>query len=126
LTQSLYQAVLGERFELDAQPYCETWTRHFPSKTMTSRLLLEEGKLIERLGPARLTFVLSELDGTLKLPLTELHFFGIRCPNRLLPRAVANESANAERLHFTIQVSVPGVGLVAGYQGYLELPDHSP
>ena len=89
---------------------------------MSSRLLLEQGKLIERLGPVRLTFAPDIRDGALNLSLAQLHVFGIRFPNWLLPRIVANETAIDERLHFTIQVSVPGVGVVAGYQGYLDLP----
>lgn len=41
------------KFELDAQPLTETWTRYFPLKTMRSRLQLIDGQLIETLGVAR-------------------------------------------------------------------------
>lgn len=48
------------RFELDAQPDAERWTRHFPGRTMTSHMRLQDGRVVEQLGAARLTFGLNE------------------------------------------------------------------
>lgn len=109
------------KFELDAHPSGETWTRHFPLKTMTSRLQLIDGQLVEKLGAARLIFELSESNGQLNMHLRRLYFLGIACPNWLMPRVIAVETGRDGRLYFHVRAEVPGVGLVASYQGYLSL-----
>ncbi|RZJ02864.1 MAG: DUF4166 domain-containing protein, partial [Haliea sp.] len=45
-------------FELHAEGASEVWTRHFPGKTMVSRLVLSGSHLVERLGATRLVFAL--------------------------------------------------------------------
>lgn len=107
------------RFQLDAAPETETWTRHFPGRTTTSRICLEAHRLIEHLGAARLTFDLCETDGMLQLRLVAVHFLGVRCPGWLLPRVVAEESGEGDRLHFRVEASLPVIGTVAGYRGHL-------
>ena len=110
------------RFDLDASPALETWTRHFPGRTMTSRLARRDAELVERLGAARLTFRLAQAGGTLQMHLARLHFLGLPCPSWLMPRVIAQESGTDGRLHFAVQASVAGLGLVASYRGFLELP----
>lgn len=110
------------RFDLDASPGLETWTRHFPGRTMTSRLARRDAQLVERLGPARLTFRLAQAGGTLRMQLVRLHVLGVPCPSWLMPRVIAQESGDEGRLHFFVQASVAGLGLVASYRGFLELP----
>ncbi len=110
----------------------ETWVRCFPSHRMSSRLSLRQGQLTEQLGAARLTFELSEHAGSLNMQIRSLHVLGLRCPARLLPQVSARESAAAAasdlpaRLHFQVQASLPWVGRVAHYQGFLELPNERP
>lgn len=111
------------RFELDAQSLAESWTRHFPSKTMTSRLQLIDGQLVEKLGAARLMFDLSESNGQLNMHLRRLYFLGIPCPSWLMPRVIAEETGHDGRLYFCVRAEVPGVGLVTSYRGYLALPE---
>lgn len=113
------------KFELDAHPSEQTWTRHFPSKTMTSRLQLIDGQLVEKLGAARLVFKLTEIDGRLNMHLHRLHFFGVPCPKWLIPCVVAEETGGGGRLHFRVRADVPWVGLVASYQGYLSLSNRT-
>ena len=111
------------RFELDAAPTVETWTRHFPTRTMSSCLRLVDGRLVERLGFARLVFALDAVDGRLHMRLQALHFLGIPCPAWLRPRIVAEETGEGNRLHFRIEAAVPGLGRVVGYRGHLVVPD---
>lgn len=111
------------RFELIAGQGGEVWTRHFPGKTMTSALTLRNGRVVEHLGPARLTFALEGCRQKLKMQLVGLHFLGLPCPRWLLPVVMAEETASAGRLHFRVQASLPLIGLVACYQGHLDLPD---
>jgi hypothetical protein len=111
------------RFELESESASERWIRHFPGKTMESRLTLVSGCIVERLGAARLSFALRGGSEKLEMQLVGLHFLGVPCPRWLLPAVVAEETATAGRLHFRVHASLPFIGAVAGYQGHLELPD---
>lgn len=111
------------RFELAAQETCETWTRHFPGKTMRSHLSMGQGRLVEQVGGARLAFAVEGNAQGLVMRLVGLRVLGVPCPHCLLPAVVAEESGSPGRLHFRIQASLPLLGRVAGYQGYLQLPD---
>ena len=117
------------RFVLDAAPEVETWTRHFPRRTMRSRMHVVQGHVVERMGPASLAFALDVDGGGLRMRLVGLRFLGIPCPAWLCPRLVAEETGErtqlGERLLFRIEASVPGIGRVVGYRGYLVLPDEA-
>lgn len=107
------------RFELEAEPDCELWVRHFPTNTMQSRMRLREGELTERLGLTLLHFRLGAREGRLVMHLQDLKFLGIPCPRWALPRIVAEEEGRDGCLYFTVRASLPLVGQVAGYTGHL-------
>lgn len=107
------------RFELDAGPATESWTRHFPAHTMSSRLQLVAGRVEEQLGAVRLLFELTAGSGSLTMHLTRMRFLGIPCPRWLMPRIVAEEVGEDERIYFRVSAAVPGVGIVASYYGHL-------
>lgn len=111
------------QFELKADAGEEVWTRHFPGKTMKSRLTHATGHIVERLGSARLWFALKGDSEMLKMELVRLRFLGIPCPRWLLPAIVAEETATPGQLHFRVEASLPLIGMVASYRGYLKLPD---
>lgn len=110
------------RFELQAQAGAEVWTRHFPGKTMQSRLAGAGSHLVERLGATRLVFALDAAPQQLAMRLVRLDFLGVPCPRWLMPRIEAHESGNAGRFHFRVQASLALVGVVAAYRGHLEVP----
>jgi hypothetical protein len=110
------------RFELAAGESSELWTRHFPGRTMTSRLTVCAGRLVEHLGAARLSFDLEGRRDGLQMQLVGLHVLGIPCPRWLRPAVVAEETAASGRLLFRVEVSLPGVGVVASYRGHLDVP----
>ena len=110
------------RFELDAAPALETWTRHFPARTMRSRLALVDGRVVEHMGLARLVIALDEVDGRLRMRLESMRFGGIPCPAWLRPRLVAEETGEGDCLHFRIEAAVIVVGRVVGYRGWLRVP----
>lgn len=114
------------RFELDAQPGREIWTRHFPSIKMTSTLRREGRKVIEHLGASRLTFELTASESRLVMKLKALRFFGIPCPSWLMPDVLAEESGADGRLHFKVRAAMPLIGVVASYHGHLNVPQGSP
>jgi hypothetical protein len=116
------------RFELEVDSAGETWTRHFPGRTMSSRLREVDGALVEQLGAARLAFALEEDAGRLVMRLRALRFLGVPCPGWLRPRIVAEETGEQHadgraRLHFRVAARVPLLGQVVGYRGHLWLPD---
>lgn len=111
------------QFELEADAASERWVRNFPGKTMESQLRVVSGRIVECLGAARLTFTLRGSPDKLEMQLLRLHFLGVPCPRCLLPAVVAEETASTGRLHFRVQASLPLIGVVASYQGYLELPE---
>jgi hypothetical protein len=113
-------------FELVADEASELWTRRFPARVMRSRMTVREQRIVERLGPARLGFVLKGSADKLEMQLAGLHFLGIPCPRWLLPRIVAQETASAGRLHFHVQASLPWIGTVTSYRGHLDLPHEEP
>jgi hypothetical protein len=110
------------RFELHAGPAMETWTRHFPARTMHSRMTSSGSRLVEHLGWTRLVFDLVHAGDKLQMQLVSLRFLGIAAPSWLRPRVVAEESGDGSRLHFRVRAVLPVIGVVAGYTGYLELP----
>lgn len=117
------QATAGAiRFELDAAPETEGWTRHFPGRTMRSRMHLVDGRVVEHMGPARLVFAVQEVDGGLTLRLRALRVLGMPCPAWLRPRLLAEETGVGDRLFFRIEAELPGIGRVVGYRGHLVVP----
>ena len=114
------------RFMLDATTTEETWTRHFPRHTMRSTLFLHQERIIERLGAVRLVFALEAEHGVLRMRLEGLRFLGIPCPAWLRPAVLAEETGSGDRLHFNVRASVPLLGVVAAYRGYLDLTTMKP
>lgn len=109
------------RFELTSGIAKETWTRHFPTRTMTSCMRLVAGQVEERLGSARLTFNLVATESRLSMRLVKMRFFGVPCPTWMMPRIVAEERGADDQLHFHITAELPFVGMVASYRGHLDI-----
>jgi hypothetical protein len=114
------------RLELTAGPNAERWARHFPRQTMTSQLRLVNGHLEERIGVLRLLMRLTALNNKLVHVLVGLRCLGLPCPQWLLPQLVAEESGNADQLHFEVAVTLPLVGLIARYNGHLIVAPEAP
>ena len=108
------------RVELLATPRQEHWTRIFFGSTMISTLSVIDGRLVEHLGVAKLSFTLAVEDGSLRMSLAGMSFLGIPCPRWLMPRIVAEESEQLGRFCFNVEAHVPLVGRVVSYQGFLE------
>jgi hypothetical protein len=109
------------RFELDAGPGLETWTRHFPQHLMRSQLS-GGTQLVEQLGAVRLYFTLLEQEGALHMQLDGLRFLGVPCPRWLLPRVHALETGRDGAVFFDVRAALPGLGTVSAYRGHLLLP----
>lgn len=118
-----HQAMDGPiRFELDAGPGLERWTRHFPRQLMRSHLSGDGAHLVEQLGAVRLHFTLLEQGGALRMQLDGLRFFGVPCPRWLMPRVQALETGRDGAVFFDVRAALPGLGTVSAYRGHLLLP----
>ena len=118
-----HQAMDGAiRFELDAGPDIETWTRHFPQHHMRSQLSGAGAHLVEQLGVVRLRFLLLEQGGVLRMHLDGLQVLGVPCPRWLLPRVHAQETGRDGAVFFEVHAALPGLGTVSAYRGHLVLP----
>jgi hypothetical protein len=110
------------RFDLLVDAEGETWTRHFPGRTMRSRLQQEsESTLVERIGPAQPTFALDVSEGTLSMRLLGVEVFGLPWPKRWLPTVHTRESGDGDIYHFEIDASLGRFGLLVAYAGTLDL-----
>ncbi|RZI67392.1 DUF4166 domain-containing protein [Variovorax guangxiensis] len=114
------------RFELDARPDAETWTRYFPGRTMRSRMGSSGADLVEQLGPLRLHFALTAEEGALVMRLRRVRCFGVPCPTWLTPQVHAVETGVGRELHFDVRGVLPGIGTVAAYRGHLDLSTARP
>ena len=83
---------------------------------------LQHREITERFGPFTFTIQL-RWDGTrLHYQIVKGKLLGIRLPHALRPRTVAFETVEDERFRFDVSVSLPLIGLLAHYRGWLE-PD---
>jgi len=102
----------------------ETWTRRFAGRRMQS-VLHGRGNstlLYERLGPATLAFALRRDGDAIDWQLRSLHVFGVPTPRFLRGDVLSRSGVRDGRYHFHVDVRLPLLGLLIGYQGWL-VPD---
>lgn len=107
----------------------EHWTRVFGSKTFKSTLLARrgsgKGKISEQFGGLVFDIDLT-FDGTcLAFPVTRGRALGVPLPKWLIPVSEAREFQKNGRFHFDVQLSLPMIGKLVRYQGFLteQAPD---
>lgn len=99
----------------------ELWTRNFGGKRFMSRLSVDgRGELEEAFGPVRFRLGVAASGDGLALPVTGARCLGIPVPRILLPRSEAREFVDEQgRFRFDIKLSLPFVGLLTHYRGWL-------
>ncbi len=102
----------------------EVWTRTFAGKSFSSRQFEGRGRhahlLCERFGPLNFPMALELVDGELDLVLRGWTAFGIPMPAFLGPRVTAFENVDdAGRFHFHSDISLPLIGRIVHYRGWL-------
>ena len=110
-------------FELHADETQERWTRHFPHMTMRSRMRVIDSQLVEHLGAVAFRFRLHAVDGGLDMTLIRMTVLGLPWPRWLAPSIKAREAGREGRFHFDVEASLPLLGRITAYEGYLTLPD---
>ena len=104
----------------------ETWTRRFAHRRMQSVLDRRPRSplLYERLGLATLGFALRCDGDAIDWQLRSLHVFGLPLPRALHGKVLSRSGFRDGRYYFSVDVRLPLLGQLIGYQGWLEpLPD---
>ena len=98
----------------------ERWTRHFGDRSFSSSLREERGKLTERFGALRFEFDLPSDEQGLTMRISRWSLFGVPLPPALAPRTCAREWEEDGRFRFDVPISLPLIGLVVHYTGWLQ------
>lgn len=96
------------------------WNRDFDGHGLTSLLRRDGEVLQERIGPIRLAMALYALDGNLCVDVVGATLYGVPLPRSILPQSQSIEYDDLGRLGFDISASVPGLGLLVRYHGWLK------
>lgn len=109
------------RIQIDVAGDKERWIRTYTSRHIMSSTLYKDGTaLVERVGPAALTFRIIERDTGMDWQLQKVSMLGIP-----LPAAWFEISARVDmqqgRYHFLIDSAVRGAGLIVRYEGCLDV-----
>ncbi|HZS64677.1 MAG TPA: DUF4166 domain-containing protein [Xanthobacteraceae bacterium] len=106
----------------------EVWERQFGGRSFkslqregTGRL---EGLLEERFGVFAFGLALV-VDGGLRFVPRRWSVLGLPLPTRLIPRGEAYESADDGRFNFHVEIGLPLIGPIVGYEGWLEPADRN-
>lgn len=100
----------------------EKWTRQFGRHVFRSRLSQSSGHLLERFGPLCFRFALEEREGGIAMVHRGWTVFGVGMPRRLGPSGTATETGEGGLFVFDVPISLPLLGEVVRYRGWLQ-PD---
>jgi hypothetical protein len=99
----------------------ETWTRDFGGHCFRSQLSQAGSQIVERFGPLRFRFALPVNETGLTMRLEGWSFLGMPLPVALAPRSLAREWEEDGRFWFDVPISLPLVGRIVQYGGWLEM-----
>jgi hypothetical protein len=103
----------------------EIWSRRFGRSHFRSVQYERRGHLNERVGPTTFVFTPIASAQGLALRLDGFRVFGVPLPQLLHPRVRTFEHDHAGRYHFEVEVTLPVVGLLVRYAGWLEPTDRN-
>jgi hypothetical protein len=103
-----------------AEEGVEHWVRHFDNQKLYSRQWEKNGFLHERLPGTTLVFTPVASANQLELCLEQVYFLGVPVIWLLRPKVIARERQEDEKFHFYVHVTIPIVGMLITYQGYLK------
>jgi hypothetical protein len=86
---------------------------------MHSRLSARNSLLAERLGAMTLVFVLKAVAGRIEWRVAGARFLGVPLPTRWFVGACATEALVGGRYTFDVRATLPVVGLLVYYRGWL-------
>ena len=107
--------------EIEAVDGIERWTRYIGDRAMSSRLW-EQGRLLcERLGPVRFGFHLGVEQGVVTWRVARVSALGVPLPAGWFRDVIAQESETEGRYRFDVVATLPGIGLLVHYRGWLHV-----
>ncbi|MGI8749522.1 MAG: DUF4166 domain-containing protein [Thermoleophilaceae bacterium] len=103
----------------------ERWERSFDGAPLISTQRESGGRLVERIGPLELCFRLEVRGGALLYRQAGAALsagpLAVSLPRVLAPRVEAREEPEGtERTRVSVAVTVPWIGLLVSYSGYIE------
>ena len=98
----------------------ELWTRRFGEAVFRSVQYERRGLLYERVGPSTFVFALATSPQGMALQLEGVRFLGVPLPRFLAPSVATFECAREGRYHFEVEASLPLLGRIVRYEGWLE------
>jgi hypothetical protein len=108
------------RFSIDSRDGAEIWRRDFGGHVFTSRMWADRrGMLCERTSLATLRYDLEVEHGILRMEMRGFSSLGLPLPRGIWPTIATAESERDGRYCFDVRASMPGVGLVVRYRGWL-------
>lgn len=100
----------------------ETWRREFGGVGFSSRLSQRGALLVERFGAIRFEMALQPEPDGLTMPFRRWWIGPVPMPRLLLPRDVAREYEADGLFHFDVPITLPLIGPVIHYKGWLRPP----
>lgn len=99
----------------------EHWTRSFDGKILSSRLARQkEGRLAEAFWPFTFVLPVQASADRIKMPVASWTIGKMPLPRVLAPRSETSEFQDCEgRFCFDVRLSLPVIGLLAHYRGWL-------
>lgn len=101
----------------------ERWTRDFGGHRFASELSAKGERIVERFGPLRFAFDLPSGPEGLEMRLRAWSAFGLPLPLALAPRIGAREWEEEGHFRFAVAASLPLVGEIVRYTGWLAPAD---
>jgi hypothetical protein len=98
----------------------ELWTRRFGDAVFRSVQYERRGLLNEQVGPSIFVFALVTSPDGMALQLKAVRFSGVPLPRLLAPAVATFESERGGRYHFEVEASLPLIGRIVRYEGWLE------
>lgn len=99
----------------------EHWIRSLDGQTLTSRLTLQkDGRLTETFWPFRFALPVQPSTDGIRMPVASWRLGKMPLPGVLAPRSETSEFQDPEgHFCFDVRLSLPGIGLLAHYRGWL-------
>jgi hypothetical protein len=95
----------------------ERWVRQFDGRPFATAQWLQDGLLVEAVGPFRLGFVLVATPETLRFELVRCWLFAFPVPPALRVRVEAVMTARPQSWWVDVRVDVPLLGRLVRYEG---------
>lgn len=98
----------------------EKWLRQFgEDRNYATVLSLHRGVIRERFGAAAIAMSLKATRLGLSFDAKRVYLLGVPMPKLFTPRVDAYEHVHGQRCYFSVKVSLPLVGLLIHYHGWL-------